>query len=153
MKNSETAIASSSSSSSSNNFLNLLVVYLVISPLITLCRPAEGDNCVGRQGSREEDDDRHAPHAAERGIGITGHFNGHLEVIWAWAKLAWMNFNFGLPDSAGKGQSMKEASKRSYEVSKETVEQTAAAAGKAALRMARGRSTVCNSDQELEAEL
>ncbi|KAK8967495.1 hypothetical protein KSP40_PGU010850 [Platanthera guangdongensis] len=152
MKNSETAIPSSSSSSSSNNFFHLLVVYLVISPPITLCLSAQRDNCVGREGSRE-DDDRHAPHAAERGIGITGHFNSHLEVIWAWAKLDWMNINFGLPDSAGKGHSMKEASKRSYEVSKETVEQTAAAAGKAALRMVRGRSPVSNSDEELEAEL
>ena len=114
-------------SSSSHVLLHLILLYLLIISHLTIS-PCEGDESA-------EDKEKRAPDATERGIGTIG-VGRRWEDIRAWAKLTWMNirpWDSRLGQKAsGASEKLKDVSKKSFEASKETVEQTAAAAAKAA---------------------
>lgn len=101
--------------------------------LFLFLRPVTGDaDNNGKKESKKED--MREASLVERAIGITG-LNSRWDTIRTWAKLAWMNIR--PPDSKyGQGSDssnvVKEAAVRSFETSKEAVQQSAASAAMAA---------------------
>ncbi|KAG0467002.1 hypothetical protein HPP92_018582 [Vanilla planifolia] len=137
-----------SSTSLLTNIL-LLISLLMIHVLIT--SPAQANHV----------ENQHNPAPAERGIGATAVSN-RWEAFLAWLKLTWMNLRPPPPPGYGKmgsgaGEKVKEASKRSFQEGKETIEAAAGAAATAAERMVvRAKEKLKNvhsSDGNPDAEL
>ncbi|KAJ0988582.1 hypothetical protein J5N97_006938 [Dioscorea zingiberensis] len=110
----------------SRSHLLLLLLFLFITSSLILFRDVEGE-------TKEVQDEQHEPVLVERAIGITG-LTTRWDAIRTWAKLAWLNL---MPPDSGRSISgggastsdvMKEAATRSFETSKEAMEQAASSA-------------------------
>ncbi|XP_020275875.1 uncharacterized protein LOC109850305 [Asparagus officinalis] len=121
---------------------HLFLLFLLLSPL-TLSSVVRGDDV------KKEDNKQQDPSPVERAVGITG-LNSRWDAIRTWAKLAWMNLR--PPDlKFGQGSDtnvMKEAATRSFETSKQTVEQPRWQ-GRPWRRLQRSSRGVCRAKESL----